>query len=194
MIEFLYWLNRHPEFLIMLILSFSLISLLIYSYFKNKKSAEEVQIFLASIPLAGPLFRLWNTYYIAYHLSTLLKNGISLYQSLKLIMDDPKKKYLKTIIEKMNLQLMAGDNLAQSIRSVPIWQNEFSHIIHHGSLSGRLDIELETYSQACIDSFFDKIEKTIKIVQPIMFSFIALWILIMYFSIMLPSFQMINQI
>lgn len=194
LIKLFYWIYEHPK--LITITTLSILTVAFYSFFtfKKKRTSYEIQFTLGKIPVIGDLVRLWNTYYIAYHTSQLLSGGLSLSQSLSFIKDDPEKPYLAEAIEKINKRLLEGESLASAVGEIPIWKKELVAVIEHGQLSGKLEIELNAYSQYCLELFFDYLEKVIKFIQPLIFSFIALWIIIMYFSIMLPSFQLINYV
>ncbi len=193
-IKFFYWIYEHPKIISLTILSIFLVGVTSFFIFKKRRTSYEIQFTLRKLPVIGDLVQLWNTYYIAYHTSQLLSGGLSLSQSLLFIKDDPEKPYLAEAIEKINKGLLDGESLANAVGEIPIWRKELVAVIEHGQLSGKLEIELNAYSQYCLELFFDRLEKLIKFIQPLIFSFIALWIIIMYFSIMLPSFQLINYV
>lgn len=194
MIRMFVWLANHSSILFLTIVIILGTSFFLYFQYQRKKGTEEMQVLLVKIPIIGNLIREWHTYYFAFHMSQLIKNGIALNDSLKLLKHDPQHPFLETIIEKIEEQLFNGENFNIAIRNVPIWHKELSYVIRHGQLSGRLDIELEAFSQTCLERFFESIEKSVKVIQPVLFGFIALWIILLYFSILLPSFQMINTI
>lgn len=193
-IQFYLWVNEHFTIFLFILLFLFLISLLVVTYLKKRKSDYERQILINQIPVIRSYIRLWKTYYISFHLSQLLKNGFSLYECLKIVSQDPKKKYLAETIGKINEKLLTGKSFPHAVKEIPLWQKEFSAIIHHGQISGRIDMELETYSSYCLERFYEKIDVSIKLLQPIMFSLIALWIIMMYFSLLMPTFQMINNL
>lgn len=188
------WVHEHPLIISTIILSICMALTIPLSIYKKRKTSFEIQYALGRIPLLGHFFQLWNTYYMAYHTSQLLKSGLSLFQSLKFLKEDPKKPYLKEAVEKINEGLLRGENFSTAVRKIPFWKREIVTVIEHGQLVGKLEVELEAYSQYCLEVFFERLEKVIKIIQPMIFAVIALWIIFMYFSIMLPSFQLINYI
>jgi len=194
LLKSLFWIREHPLMIgTVLLLLFSIMIIAQYSY-RMRKTSFEIQTAFGKFPILGNLVQLWNTYYIAYHTSQLLQSGLSLFQSLHFIKDDPKKPYLKEAIEKINDGLLNGDSFSAAVQKIPFWKKELVTVIQHGQLISKLEVELEAYSQYCLEAFFEKLEKIIKIIQPLIFGFIAIWIILMYFSIMLPSFQLINYI
>jgi|GEM_PF-787097 len=193
-LRFLLWFQDHlQDFLLLAIAIPLLIAFMLYRRFR-KKSKYEVIAFFSRLPLVGYLLRLWNTYYISYQISQLLKNGHSLSECLQFVSEDPEQPFLQEAIGIVKEELLAGIPLALAVEKIEIWQREFSSVISHGQLTGNLDIELETYSQLCFDLFFEKTSSLLRKVQPILFVLIGLWILLLYLSFMLPSFQMIQYL
>jgi len=151
------------------------------------------QYFLTHLPLVGKTLQLWNTYYFSFQLSQLLKSGFSLLDSLRFIENDPKKGYLNEMMKDIHMNLLNGETLYFAVKKVPLWRSELAVVIQHGQLSGKLEGELENYSQYCFEELFMMIDKGIKIIQPLIFLIIGLWLILLYFSIMLPAFQLIHQ-
>lgn len=54
--------------------------------------------------------------------------------------------------------------------------------------SGKLDIELKLYSQMLLQKFEDKVIKHTKLIQPIIFFILGLFIVSLYLVIMLSMF------
>lgn len=193
-ILFFFQIQQHPYIMLSLTIVLFLILLFILKQYKKRKTDIEIQVTVARLPILGRFLRLWHTYYLSYHISQLLKNGISLMECFQFIEKDPKKPYLKLILRQTQQMLLEGYQLDQAINRVPIWEKELGQVIFHGQLTGNLDIELEVYSHSCLERFFEGIEKIIKIAQPTIFGFIAIWIIFMYMSIMLPSFEIMNNL
>lgn len=191
--KIMFWIYDHSTLLLLLILSIILFLFISIRRWTKLKSRYEIHVKLCRMPLFGNILRLWNTYYISYQMSQLLKNGHSLTECLQFVEGDPEKKHVQEAFRLIKSELLEGKPLPNAVEKIPIWQREFSTVIRHGELTGNLDIELETYSQLCMDLFTEKISKLLRWIQPALFLIIGLWILLLYISIMLPSFQMIQQ-
>lgn len=90
-------------------------------------------------------------------------------------------------------RLKAGESIETAICESPFYENDFSKVISHGQLSGRLDRELFTYSQFILQRLEHKTQKWTGILQPMIYGFVAAMILIVYLSMLLPMYQMMNQ-
>ncbi|WAA11449.1 competence type IV pilus assembly protein ComGB [Fervidibacillus halotolerans] len=193
-LSILFWINAHPvSFLFIILIPFLLVLYLFY-WMKGRKTSYEFQCMLVAIPFVGSLVRLMNTYYIAYQFSQFLKNGLSLAESLAFIKKDPGKHYLSECAERIEGDLLMGIPFDQAISKIPFWQPELVYVIRHGQMSGKLDLELESFSRYCMESFSENVERLMKFLQPTIFFFIGIWLIFLYFSLLSPSFQFINEL
>ncbi len=188
------WLHEHLLDMVLIIVAFNTILTILFIIFYKRKTPLQRQIFRCSLPFIGKIQKLWNSYYFSYHLSELIKSGASISDSLNFLSSDPKKLYLKETINKVRESLLRGESLATSCLSIPIWRKDLSFILAHGQMNGRLHIELYQYSQYCFEEFSEKMERWLKRLQPMLFVLIGLFIFLIYFVVMQPTFQMIHQL
>ncbi|WP_158661066.1 competence type IV pilus assembly protein ComGB [Bacillus kwashiorkori] len=193
LIRMLNSLNEYRTFYLLLLCCFMLMIVIFYRLFLNKVQPHERMCLYSRLPIIGKIIKLWNTYYSAFHLSQLLQAGISLNESLQLLGNDPQKKFLNTACQIVQKRLLEGVDFSRAVTVIPYWNEELSFIIQHGQMTGRLAGELETYSTYCLEEFSEQIEKIIKILQPFIFLIIGIWIITLYISLLLPTFQMINN-
>ncbi|MCY8114294.1 type II secretion system F family protein, partial [Bacillus spizizenii] len=86
-----------------------------------------------------------------------------------------------------------GESIETAICESPYYETDFSKVISHGQSGGRLDRELFTYSQFILQRLEHKAQKWTGILQPMIYGFVAAMILIVYLSMLLPMYQMMNQ-
>ncbi|MGG1228540.1 competence type IV pilus assembly protein ComGB [Bacillus halotolerans] len=166
---------------------------LYYWFVFKKKSPDHQMLICVSIPLFGKLVRLFNSYFFSLQLSSLLASGLSIYDSLKAFRHQTFLPFYRHEAEQMIERLKAGETIEAALYKRPFYENDFSKVISHGQLSGRLDRELFTYSQFILQRLEDKSQKWTGILQPIIYGFVAGMILIVYLSMLLPMYQMMNQ-
>jgi Bacterial type II secretion system protein F domain. len=152
------------------------------------------RIRVCRLPVISDFFRLLQTHSLAYPLGALLGVGLTLSEAIAFIKNDPEKAYLKETALRLERQLKEGKTLVEAISAIPLWMEEFPHVVEHGQLEGDLAKELEVYGRYCLEAFEDRMDRFIRVVQPAIFGLIALWILLMYFSILLPSYQLIETL
>lgn len=170
--------------------------LLLYFYFLRfrKLSPIRKKRILAALPFAGAFFRLFHTYYFAAQLGYLLRGGLSVFESLIVFERRQKNSFDRSIGTEMKRRLADGEKLEEIIFSYPFFEKDFPLVIRHGQANGKLDEELFLFARQCLERLEDKTEKTLKIIQPLLYSFVGLFVVSMYLAILLPMFQLLEGI
>ncbi|WP_064091515.1 competence type IV pilus assembly protein ComGB [Rossellomorea aquimaris] len=162
--------------------------------FEKKISPVKVLIFLMKIPYVSFFLKLAHTHFFAREFSFLLKSGVSITESLLIIEKQPFRPMLVYISRILISDLKEGKKFHECISSIPVFQQELSFVIHHGQSNGRLAEELRLYSEMCFQELEEKSDHLVKYIQPAIFSFVGIFIMVIYFSIMIPLFQMMQGI
>jgi len=166
-----------------------------YYFFRFKKlSPISQKAKLIKVPFAGKLFKLFSTYFFSVQLSYLFSGGLSVLDALKVFENNRQQPFLMEIGKGIIFKLARGQDLDRAVAAYPFFEDELSRIIRHGQENGKLDQELYFYSRHCLNQLEEKTDKALKIIQPVLFSFIALLIISLYLAILLPMFQLIQGI
>lgn len=91
-------------------------------------------------------------------------------------------------------KLLTGEKLESILASFPFFEKEFPMIIKHGQENGKLEQELLFFSEHCMVNMEERIEKSLKMIQPMLYLFIGLLVVSMYLAILLPMFQLLEGI
>lgn len=67
-------------------------------------------------------------------------------------------------------------------------------VVRHGQENGKLEQELFFYAQHCIELVEELIEKTLKAIQPGLYTIIGFLVVAMYLAILLPMFHLMDGI
>ena len=178
----------------MCILIIAVVLLTYYVSIFRKKAPEEKMALLVKIPLAGRILKLFNSYFLSLQLSNLLTSGLSVYDSLKAFESQPFLPFFQKEAKRMIKRLKQGEALEQMLNRHPFYEKDLSKAVAHGQLNGHLHRELYSYSQFLIDRLEKKAEKWTSMLQPLIYGFTAAMILILYLSMLLPMYQMMNQL
>ncbi|RPK02571.1 hypothetical protein EH11_01902 [Bacillus subtilis] len=143
--------------------------------------------------MVGKLVKLFNSYFFSLQLSSLLKSGLSIYDSLNAFKHQTFLPFYRCEAEQLIERLKAGESIESAICGSPFYETDLSKVISHGQLSGRLDRELFTYSQFILQRLEHKAQKWTGILQPMIYGFVAAMILLVYLSMLVPMYQMMNQ-
>ncbi|CAM3953662.1 type II secretion system protein [Lederbergia lenta] len=160
----------------------------------NKKTAIEKASFYSRVPLIHSFYTLYQTVFLSREWSFLLKSGFSMNEVIKIMEAQNFRPLLRETAEEIKDLLMLGYSFSDAISELPYIEEELKVIIAHGEQNGRLDSELQYFSQICLQTLEEKTIKVFQIIQPIIFVLIGLIVITVYMSIFLPMFQMIESI
>lgn len=86
------------------------------------------------------------------HLSTMIKSGISLTESLEVIAEQTGSKKFREIIEKMSEKIKAGQSLSTSMTAFPkVFDPMIVNIVNIGESSGTLEENLQYLAESLED-------------------------------------------
>lgn len=182
-----------PLFLSFLMVILSFFILYYFLRFRSLPPIEQKRR-LMKIPFASLFFRLYFTHYFTIQLSYLLGGGLSVNESLSLFEENFQQPFYSELGREMRRELRMGEKFEDIVRQYPFFEKELAMIIHHGEKNGKLDTELSFYSQYCLKRLEDKMEKTMRKIQPLLFIIIGLMIVSMYLSVLMPMFQLLNEL
>ncbi len=189
----LHTIEKLPMYFI-LIIFLSVILCFVYKLSKRWLSPPQLAYLLLNVPIISKIKLYVDTHLFSRELSHLLNSGISMTDSLKLLGEQNYKPLLKHISRSMIIKLNEGISFSKCIQSYPYFRKELSLIVHHGEANGKLAEELELYSSMCLEELERYTKTLLKWIQPTIFLFIGICILLIYFSIMMPMFNMMNDL
>lgn len=170
-----------------------LIALYYVLRFKNLHSLEQKRR-LVKLPFAGKFIRLFYSHYFSVQLSYLFSGGLSVLAALKVFEQNLHEPFSREIGKDLISKLAAGQDFDRAVVEYPFFEDELPRIIRHGQKNGKLDQELYFYSRHCLIELEERMDKALKTVQPILYSFIGLLVVSLYLAILLPMFQMMKGI
>ncbi|CDQ17983.1 type II secretion system F family protein [Halobacillus karajensis] len=145
-----------------------------------------------------PLLKFYQSFSASFlfttHLYSLLTAGLTIKESLELIRDHKQYKLISYYSERILTDLSSGKTFAQSIYSCPLFRPELTNVFHYTNDIHALKDELEVLAEFFMDYINQKITGWLQIIQPAFFILIAVMIICIYASIMLPLYQWMNQI
>lgn len=181
-------------FIVYVLMTCFFLSLFYYVLIFRKHSPIKQKIMLSRIPFVGKIFKLLNTHSFSIQLSYLFAGGLSVLAALKVFEQNLQEPFYVELGKEIIVKLSMGQDLDTAISAYPFFEEELSRIVRHGQENGKLDQELYFYSRHCLKQLEEKTEKGIRIIQPLIYSFIGLMIVSLYLAILLPMFQMIQGI
>ena len=180
--------NFIPSFLVcFLILFFTL-----KKYWFEKMRYFQRKKYIQRIPVINTYVRMFDTYYLSYHLSGLLAGGLSINDSMLLLSKQKYHPFFQELGELMYKELNEGKSLESVFGELIFFEDYLKDVIANGQKNGKLDQELYQYSRIVLQSIESKVASVIKFVQPVLFVFVGSIVIAIYLSVLLPMFSVMN--
>ena len=159
----------------------------IYLIFKGQKRIP-VYSFLARLPFVGSFVKIYLTAYYAREWGNMIGQGLELSQIFQ-IMQEQRSVLFQEIGQDLGRALQNGQEFSDKIASSPFFKKELSLIIEYGEVKSKLGSELEIYALKTWEEFFGRVNRTMNLIQPLVFVFVALMIVLLYAAMLLPLYQ-----
>lgn len=193
LLHLLHFIERFPVIFSIFLLSL-IFCTIVFSLFKKRISPIKISFTLCKIPYLSKYLKLGHSHFFARELSFLLTSGVSITESLLIIESQSFRPTLQYVSIKLIEGLKEGKPFHECFLSLPFFQKELPFVVHHGQSNGRLAEELRLYSEICFQELEENTNALLKYIQPMIFTFVGLFIMAIYFSIMMPLFQMMQGI
>lgn len=185
--------DTFPIFLSLIIGVILIFSIYYHRIFKQYQPLRRSML-ISRLPIIGPFYKLYRTYYFSIHFSHLLNSGLSVMEGLQIFKNHQKNDFDQDLGHSMYNDLMEGRDLPSMIEKYPFFEEELPFIIKHGQENGKLGEELSFYSTYLLSTLEGKMERAMKIIQPTLYLLIGFMIVSMYLAILLPMFQILESI
>ena len=162
--------------------------------FYRRHSPEEKIKFINRFPFIRNWIFQWKSQRFARELGSLLESGISIQDALEVLVDQKVDVLLSEIAKQVRHHLIYGEPFHSAVALTDGLTKEFSSFAKHGEASGHLAKELLIYSVHLEESLHEKMTKGLALLQPALFSLIAICILAAYLALLLPVYQMLDTI
>lgn len=182
-----------PYLLVLSLILLLLLSVGFKLYFAHQSTLSKAN-FIARWPIVGSLYKLYHSQFLSLEWGHLLTNGSSPYELIHLMIENVSHPLVRELGESLKTEMLAGKNIAQAVKHHSFLKEELAEIIAHGQVTGKLGMELVFYANQCEEELGEKIEKLMTIIQPLIFLGIAAVIIIIYLSILLPTFNIMSDL
>lgn len=189
----LFGLEYLPQLLVLLLGIVSATTLLIYTVKAHVPPLRWVQ-WQTQLPIIGTSLRLYHTFVFSREFGELFALGYSIKQIMLSFSDQKEVPFLSEFGQQLLANYNEGMALTESLTTSQLFTEEFPAIVSQGELLNELAIKLCLYSERCFTRWQAVVEKQIKWFQNSLFVGIALIVVSVYLSLMLPMFNMIGEI
>lgn len=184
---------KTPDIILVIVILVTCIIFGFFLFYKKLSPPKKISFFI-SIPILGTIFTMWKTRLFASELGSLLESGLSIQDSLDILINQNLDPVLSEISNEIKKSVIYGEPLDKAVMLTDGLTKQFSSFVEHGTNSGHLPKELIIYSEYLENQINQLLSKGLAILQPILFSLIAICILAAYIALLLPMYGMIDKI
>ncbi|WP_070120684.1 competence type IV pilus assembly protein ComGB [Bacillus marinisedimentorum] len=173
-----------------------MISLLVirFNSLRKKEPPARLAAKAARLPVIGRLVSISLTYYFALHFGTLLNSGLSYLEALTVFADQHYFSYFQQEGLHLQAELKQGKEFQEVIGERGSYEKALPALIIHGQANGTLGDELIQYSEQLLEDFEERLERLFSLIQPLLFGLVAMLIILLFTSVMLPMLQFIKTV
>lgn len=140
-------------------------------------------------PIIGPCYTLYYRYYLTTNLAIMLCHGLSLKEIIGVTSRFRRRSLLYQFSLIVNHQLEQGEQLDQTLQMYPFIPGELVIFINKGATLKDLGDELTALAKIQFRRLTQQIESLLVWIQPVIFGLLALIIVALYLSILLPIYH-----
>jgi len=170
------------------------ILIVFYKAIRTPGGKKIFDVFLYHLPVFGELFRKVTLVRFARSLHVLLKGGVNISVSLKIVGSVVTNTVFRELIEETRREVEDGNSIASVFMRSKEVPTMFSEMIAIGEKTSNIDMILER-----ISSFYGKeVDNTVSnlmvLLEPIVLLILASGVLVILLAIMLPMYSITNSV
>jgi len=146
------------------------------------------------LPFVGPVYRSSALGRFARTLGTLVKSGISLLPSLKIVEHTIGNRILARQVAQVAEETRSGDSLAAPLRKMGIFPRTAVQMIDVGEESGKLDVMLLKVADIEERHMRARIQTLVSFLAPLLILVVGVLVGFIVIAILLPIFRMSRAI
>lgn len=146
------------------------------------------------LPKIGKLMRTIYTARFARTLSSLYSSGLTMIQSLSVAAETVGNQYIANQFDSVLAKVRSGSSLSAALAEVDGFAPKLVAIISIGEESGRLDEMLMKMADAFDFDSEKAIDRMIALIEPVMIVILAVGVLVLMLSVLLPLYTMYDNL
>jgi len=138
------------------------------------------------IPVLGELFRKSAVSRFAVSMSTLLKSGVPVLESLRIVKDIVNNQVLARVLDTVHTRIVEGTDIATPIKRSGVFPPVVGYMIAVGEQSGQLEDMLDRVATAYDEEVAVQTQKVTSLLEPLLIVGMAFVVGFIVISVMLP--------
>lgn len=178
---------------------FILISGAMFFYFcaytmKKRKTQIFIDKYKLKVPIINSLYSKIIMCRFSRAMSLLLGSGLPVTNCLETASGVIENKFIEEKLKGTIIDINEGKSIYSALSRCEIFNSMFLSIINVGEESGRLEEILKKLAEISENDLQENAEKLVKFIEPAVILFLSAFIGLMIISIMLPIFNIIDQL
>lgn len=176
------------------VIAAALLCLAIYFIIQIESVRFSIDKLKLKIPIIGKLLKIIYTARFSRTLASLYSSGLSIINALQISKDTVGNRYLTSQFEEVIRLVRSGNPLSLSLAGVVGFDKKLSETIAVGEETGQLDTLLISIADSYDYESDMAIKKLMTMIEPIMIIILAVFVVVIMLSVLLPIFSMYSQI
>ncbi|MDY6861645.1 MAG: type II secretion system F family protein [Thermodesulfobacteriota bacterium] len=186
--------NLFKKYFVVFLGLFVVTALFLKWFLKTERGRDYLDRAKLAIPVLGEIIYKYSLAKMCRSLSTVLKGGIPLVNSLKMVKDILNNNLLEGRLERAIKRVEEGESLSISLEKVKLMPNLAIRMINVGESSGALEDILSDISDFYEDEVSRKLDLFVSLFEPVFIIIMGLVICAVVVSIYLPIFKLAGTI
>lgn len=182
----------NPYFLIALPILIIVLSITVKTMPKKVQTLFHKKILV--LPYFGDLIQTKFLFYFSYNMHILIKNSVNLIESLQLCREVSNNLYITEVMHNLEKNVINGDTFSTAIKKEKIFPEIMSRIIEVSEKSSGLSESLKEISELYYQTFSEKQDYIIKMIEPTILIFVGSVIILMISGTLLPMYSAVSNI
>lgn len=144
---------------------------------------------LCSLPVIGKCYQLFYSYYVVTNLAMMIRHGLTIKEICVIVSESSEQSFLSILGNLTETAVNQGHGLTEPFKRARFLPEELRIIVAKGSTLSDLGSDLTALANILFTRLARRIERLLVLIQPIIFSVIALIIIGLYLRLLLPIYH-----
>ncbi|MBB1095156.1 type II secretion system F family protein [Limosilactobacillus sp. BG-MG3-A] len=150
---------------------------------------EQRLIKICTMPIVGKCYCFYFQYYLTSILGSMLQQGLSLAEICEITQSFDKESILYIFGNKIMKTIQRNGDISEMMATYSFLPNELIIFMNKGATRENVGRDLTVFANLKFQALTTSIERLLIFVQPVIFSIIAIIIVVLYLSILLPIYH-----
>lgn len=185
------WLQ---DYFRVVIIGVFVLAVLFFWYMRTPSGRRRRDLFLLRVPVVGSVILKGNVSRMARTMFVLLKAGVSLTETLNLIIQTSQNTALKESLTEVRADVHQGHLLSKAMSTRPLFPAMLTQMIAVGEETGKLESNLESLASLYEEEMDREVSRLVAMVEPAMIIMVGGLVGFIAVSLISPIYTLIKQV